>query len=142
MYRTNFPVFKQFALRSWRLRTFSLIFVVLSVSSAGISQKAKPDQLTARISSPEASASDGSAQVASHEQQIHSQDLPGPAEKEKNQQLADEGAWLFQLATGLKTEVDKTNMDILSLNVIHKATEIEKLAHYVKEGNKLSSGSK
>jgi hypothetical protein len=40
---------------------------------------------------------------------------------------------LFKLATELKDQVDKSNQNILSLDVIKKADEIEKLAHSVKE---------
>jgi hypothetical protein len=40
---------------------------------------------------------------------------------------------LLALATQLKQEVDKTNKDVLSVDVIRKADEIEKLAHSVKE---------
>jgi len=39
---------------------------------------------------------------------------------------------LLKLATDLKAEVDKTTKDTLSLNVIRKADEIERLAHNVK----------
>jgi hypothetical protein len=40
---------------------------------------------------------------------------------------------LLALATELKTDVNKTNKNILSVDVIKKADEIEKLAHSVKE---------
>jgi predicted nucleic acid-binding Zn-ribbon protein len=40
---------------------------------------------------------------------------------------------LLQLSTELKQYVDKSNEHTLSLNVIKKAEEIEKLAHSVKE---------
>lgn len=40
---------------------------------------------------------------------------------------------LLALATDLKEQVDKTNPNILSVDVIKKADEIEKLAHSVKE---------
>jgi hypothetical protein len=40
---------------------------------------------------------------------------------------------LLALATDLKEQVDKTNPNILSVDVIKKAEEIEKLAHSVKE---------
>ncbi len=40
---------------------------------------------------------------------------------------------LLALATDLKQQVDKTNQNILSVDVIKKAEEIEKLAHSVKE---------
>jgi hypothetical protein len=37
------------------------------------------------------------------------------------------------MATELKDYVDKTNENVLSLEVVKKAEEIEKLAHSVKE---------
>jgi hypothetical protein len=40
---------------------------------------------------------------------------------------------LLALATDLKAQVDKSNKDTLSVEVIKKADEIEKLAHSVKE---------
>jgi hypothetical protein len=40
---------------------------------------------------------------------------------------------LLVLATDLKQQVDKTDKEILSVDVIKKAEEIEKLAHSVKE---------
>jgi uncharacterized membrane protein YhiD involved in acid resistance len=46
--------------------------------------------------------------------------------------IADTGR-LLELATQLKTEVDKSTKDTLSMDVIKKADEIEKLAHSVKE---------
>jgi len=51
----------------------------------------------------------------------------------RKKQIADDSAKLLKLATELKAEIDKTNKDTLSLNVIRKAEEIEKLAHDVKE---------
>jgi hypothetical protein len=46
---------------------------------------------------------------------------------------------LLQLATDLKLQVDKSNENILSLTVIRKAEEIEKLAHSVKEKMKANN---
>ena len=40
---------------------------------------------------------------------------------------------LLQLATELKKYVDKSNENVLSVDVLKKAEEIEKLAHRVKE---------
>ena len=62
------------------------------------------------------------------------------ANAERKKQIADDSAKLLKLATDLKTEVDKTNKDTLSLNVIRKADAIEKLAHDVKEKMKLTVG--
>jgi len=55
--------------------------------------------------------------------------------------IADESALLLKLASELKSEVDKTGKDTLSLNVMRKADMVEKLAHDVKEKMKLSVGS-
>lgn len=63
------------------------------------------------------------------------------ANTERRKQIADDSTRLLKLATDLKAEVDKTTKDTLSLNVIRKADEIEKLAHSVKEKMKLSGGA-
>ena len=55
------------------------------------------------------------------------------AENLRKHQIADESTQLLTMAIALKKEVDKTNKDMLSINVIRKADEIEKLAHNVKE---------
>jgi HAMP domain-containing protein len=52
---------------------------------------------------------------------------------ERQRKLADDTAKLLALATELKEQVDKTNKNILSVDVIKKADEIEKLAKSVKE---------
>lgn len=57
---------------------------------------------------------------------------------ERRRQIADDSARLLKLATDLKVEVDKTTKDTLSLGVIRKADEIERLAHDVKEKMKLT----
>lgn len=58
----------------------------------------------------------------------------------RKKQISDESTQLLAMAVALKAEVDKTNKDVLSLNVIRKADEIEKLAHTVKEKIKQASG--
>jgi hypothetical protein len=60
---------------------------------------------------------------------------------QRKRQIADEGAQLLKLATDLKAEVDKTTKDTLSLAVIRKADEIEKLAHDVKEKTRTAAGA-
>jgi hypothetical protein len=52
---------------------------------------------------------------------------------ERHKKLVDDTARLVSLAGELKTDVDKSNKDTMSLDVIRKADEIEKLAHSVKE---------
>jgi hypothetical protein len=55
------------------------------------------------------------------------------ANQEREAQLKRDTERLFKLATELKDYVDKSNENTLSLTVIKKADEIEKLAHSVKE---------
>jgi len=59
---------------------------------------------------------------------------------ERKRQIAEDSARLLKLAVDLKAEVDKTSKDTLSLNVIRKAEEIEKLARNVKEKMKVTVG--
>jgi hypothetical protein len=66
---------------------------------------------------------------------------PAVTDAERKKQIADDSAKLLKLATDLKAEVDKTSKDTLSVNVIRKADEIEKLAHSVKEKMKPAAGT-
>lgn len=60
-------------------------------------------------------------------------DAAKKANQERQQQIKTDTDRLLKLATELKTYVDKSNENVLSLDVIRKADEIEKLAHNVKE---------
>ena len=53
--------------------------------------------------------------------------------KDRQRQLKTDTDKLLQLATELKEYVDKTNENILSIEVIKKTDEIEKLAKSVRE---------
>lgn len=55
-----------------------------------------------------------------------------PAEARKDQIAAD-SAKLFELANELKAEMDKSTKDTLSLSVMKKAEEVEKLARKVRD---------
>ena len=63
------------------------------------------------------------------------------AESERKKQIAEQSTELLNMALALKAEVDKTTKDTLSINVIRKADEIERLARNVKEKMKQSSGA-
>jgi nitric oxide reductase activation protein len=52
---------------------------------------------------------------------------------DRQKQLVADTEKLLNLANELKADVDKSTKDTLSLDVIKKADEIEKLAHSVKE---------
>ncbi|MGA7907545.1 MAG: hypothetical protein WCA16_09090 [Candidatus Sulfotelmatobacter sp.] len=60
-------------------------------------------------------------------------DLAKKANQERAAELKADTAKLLKLATELKASVDKSNENVLSLDVIKKAEEIEKLAHSVKD---------
>ena len=54
------------------------------------------------------------------------------ANQQRQVQLKHDTEQLLKLANELKQYVDKSNEDILSVDVVKKADEIEKLAHSVK----------
>jgi hypothetical protein len=60
-------------------------------------------------------------------------DMAKRANRERQAQLHRDTDNLLKLANELKQYVDKTNENTLSLDVVKKAEEIEKLAHSVKE---------
>jgi hypothetical protein len=55
---------------------------------------------------------------------------------ERQKKLVEDTAKLLVLANELQAAVDKSDKNTLSLEVVRKADEIEKLAHSVKEGMK------
>ena len=67
------------------------------------------------------------------DQEKRERDMEKARNKERQQSLQKDTAQLLQLATELKQYVDKSNENTLSLDVIKKAEEIEKLAHKVKD---------
>jgi hypothetical protein len=59
----------------------------------------------------------------------------GPVDpvQQRKDQIAADSAKLFQLANELKAEMDKSTKDTLSLSVMKKAEEVEKLARKVRD---------
>lgn len=64
----------------------------------------------------------------------------GTVDAEGKKMIAANSAELLALAHSLKTEVDKTNKNMLSVSVVDKARQIEKLAHNVREQAKFTYG--
>ncbi|HKF46992.1 MAG TPA: hypothetical protein VKB38_06500 [Terracidiphilus sp.] len=60
---------------------------------------------------------------------------------ERKRQLMEDSAMLLKLAAELKAEVDKTPSDMLSLGLMRKADDIERLAHIVQAKMKLTVGA-
>ncbi|WP_263355320.1 hypothetical protein [Acidicapsa acidisoli] len=63
------------------------------------------------------------------------------ADQQRKDQLAADTAKLLQLANELKAEMDKSTKDTLSLSVVKKAEQVEKLAHKVRDEMKASIGN-
>ena len=59
-------------------------------------------------------------------------DMEKKANQQRQADLKRDTEKLLKLSTELKEYVDKTNENVMSVNVIKKAEEIEKLAHSVK----------
>jgi hypothetical protein len=66
-------------------------------------------------------------------QQQMAHDLAKKANEERQKALKSDTDKLVKLAAELKDYVDKSNANVLSVDVIKKADQIEKLAHSVKE---------
>ncbi len=121
----------------YRAALMACLGVLLALPASRVLQSQNPSQ---PIPSPEASRfPDANEQMSMHEQQNKKANVAA-ANLERRKQIADDSAKLLKLATDLKAEVDKTSKDTLSLGVIRKAEEIEKLAHNVKEKMKLTMG--
>jgi hypothetical protein len=67
------------------------------------------------------------------DQEKREHDLAKKANEERQAQLKRDTENLLKLATELKQSVDKSNANTLSLDVIRKAEDIEKLAHSIKD---------
>lgn len=73
--------------------------------------------------------------------QSAAQSAAAPTVQERKDQLAADSAKLLKLATELKADVDKTTKDQLSVAVIKKADEVEKLARKVRDEMKMIPGN-
>lgn len=116
--------------RSWLMLSVGIVALAALVLVTGAAQSGPQQQ---------AAVADKTLQMPDANQPAAAVPATGHAKKQdaaamqRKKDLTDESATLLTLAMSLKAEVDKTNKDTLSLNVIRKADEIEKLARNVKE---------
>jgi len=105
---------------------------VLGALSGGAGYVSQAQQPSAAVKAGGSSQTlvDASAKATDDQQGVSS-----PA-SERQKKLAADTDKLLALATDLKKEVDKTNKDVLSVNVVKKAEEIEKLARNMKNETK------
>jgi hypothetical protein len=116
-----------------------LLAVVTLLAAAQQAPSPNPDR---PYLSPEANRlPDKNAQLQLQQQEQSKSASYVAANVERRKQISDDAAKLVELATELKKEVDKTDKDTLSINVIRKAEMIEKLAKGVKEKMKLTAGA-
>ena len=88
-----------------------------------------PSQQATTLQDLTSPAPDPSAQAHLVEAAVKQETHAPPPTDPQQKQIYDDGASLLKLANTLKAEVDKTTADTLSLNVVRRADEIEKLAH-------------
>jgi type VI protein secretion system component VasF len=123
------------ALPPWGVSAGSLLFGLAWAAAFGcFAQDGHPVVAQTPISSSaETKPQSENGTVKSHKAET--------AESAHRKQISDESTQLLAMALSLKAEVDKTNKDTLSLKVIRKADEIERLAKTVKERIKQGSGA-
>lgn len=124
-----------------RVSRFGWVRVCLVCAAAvtSIAQDSRPASTPDPATTAQSTQSEGAdAKVQPAKDAGHA---PAIAEGDRKKQIADESTQLLSMALALKAEVDKTTKDTLSMNVIRKADEIEKLAHTVKEKTKQTGGA-
>lgn len=108
------------SLACWAVFTFG------SVSSAQAQQSAQGSATPPPVHAPATAEATGDTSK------------PTIAQTPQQKQLADDTAKLLTLANELKAELDASSKDTLSLSVIKKAEQVEKLAHQVRDEMKAS----
>lgn len=121
--------------RGWRWTLFAGAFLAslgwAMSARPGSSQPAAPVARQAQVVQPQAQPEKQVATATPVEPS-----LPATEATKQQQQLIEDTDRLYQLATELKSEVDKTNRNTLSVQVIKKADEIEKLARSIHDRTK------
>lgn len=126
---------------------FFVLITTIAVVATGLAATSNPNsqpqgqqaQSHALVNSSVNRVPDANDQMAMRGQESKAV-APGDANTERKRQIADDSAKLLKLAGDLKAEVDKSSQDTLSVRVIRKADEIEKLAHSVRDKMKVTMG--
>ena len=121
-----------------KTKTCMLAGTLLILSLNGLSAV---EQAADPAPTPGASMSGGQRQRQPEDQWTEDQkrEMVKKRNLQRQQDIKKDTDQLLDLATELKEYVDKTNENIISLDVIKKAEQIEKLAHAVKEKMKGSN---
>ena len=108
-----------------RLRLFGWILFFCLFSLPGFAQRTTPPPSSRDIAAPSPEEDEARARL--------SNEMAKKATKERVAALKHDTDKLLRLSVELKEFVDKSDENVLSLDVIKKAEEIEKLAKSVKE---------
>jgi hypothetical protein len=115
--------------RLWILAVVLLLFTLVS-SRSGLAQNSEQFP---RIPPPGQTPTPGPPGPEDEQRARIEKEMAKKANQERQAQLKRDTDNLLKLATELKQDVDKSTPDTLSLEVVKKAEEIEKLAKSVKE---------
>jgi hypothetical protein len=114
-----------------RLIGASFVVAMLVMGSAGWAQNS--GQKSGGAPPPPTAVPDQVAPTLDKDNRLTEDSIERLRNSERQKKIVDDTSRLLNLANELKTEVDKSNENTMSLDVIRKADEIEKLAHSVKE---------
>jgi nitric oxide reductase activation protein len=132
-------LFAQLCLKKWdslKTRRLAMVAAMLltmgwvgTASVAAAQQAEQPGQLPGQAQTPFGAPRDREDPTARQREEK----LAKERNVDRQQKLVSDTEKLLALAQQLKDEVDRSNKDTLSVEVVKKATEIEKLAKSVKE---------
>jgi hypothetical protein len=108
----------------------AVCLLALSMGAPVVAQRPGAQQLPPI---PDASQQEGRREPADRALEDLMHDQARKLNKQRQQDLKRDTDKLLDLATELKKYVDKSNENVLSLDVLKKAEEIEKLARRVKD---------
>lgn len=110
------------------------LLLVHAQSSPAQSAESSPQAQQAQQASSSAGSANPQAAAA------NATPPPVTAFDPSRQQVANEAADLLKMATALKSEVDKSTKDMLSVDVVRKANQIEQMAHKARTGTGTGKG--
>src|SRR5579859_6901280 len=115
-------------LPGWVIGRRAFAGIVFAAACLGIAQDGQPSHPASGGGATTPNASSGQIPPQADSRQSKQQAALA-TEEQRRKQISDESTQLLAMALALKAEVAKTNKDVLSINVIRKADEIERLAH-------------
>jgi hypothetical protein len=116
-----------------RFKSFALAFFLLLMTTVLAAQSSVQNPMQSPIQLPRIGSGINSDDRDNEQRSKLEKELAKKANRDRQAQLQRDTEILLKLANELKQYVDKSNENTLSLDVVKKAEEIEKLAHNVKE---------